>query len=335
MLEPPADLPDAVLIAGLAADYGLEINRLTFLPLGHDAGAWFYRAATAGQRQLFVKVRLRIANEAALAVPHHLEALGIGGVVAPIAALDGRLWSTAGHYAVIVYPFVSGATAMDAGMTDAQWTGYGRLLREVHDAAVPAGLATKLRRDEFVPDGAAAVDRLDSFLRTATSIDPAQQTVAQFWRGNRSLIQQLMGRAASLGRNLAETTGPLVLCHADIHTNNVLVGDDGEIWFIDWDETMLAPAERDLMFVIGGIHESFVSERQQALFGSGYGPVVVDTLALAYYRYAWAIGDIGSYGEQVFFRPELGTKNLAEAVSRFHSLFEPGSIVDIALSSQI
>ena len=47
-----------------------------------------------------------------------------------------------------------------------------------------------------------------------------------------------------------------------------------------------------------------------------------------------ALADIGAYGEQVFLRPDLGSQDLAEAVERFESLFEPGSIVPIAMASQ-
>ena len=46
---------------------------------------------------------------------------------------------------------------------------------------------------------------------------------------------------------------PLVLCHADLHAWNVLLDTDRQLWLVDWDETILAPKERDLMFVVGGI----------------------------------------------------------------------------------
>lgn len=335
MLEPPADLADETLVATLTTDYGLRISRLTFLPLGHDAGAWVYRADKEDGEQLFAKVRTAMANEAALAVPHHLVSLGVDGVVAPLTTRDGRLWTTTGRYALIVYPFVSGATAMDGEMNDAQWKEYGRLLRAVHDAPLSADLERLLRRDDFQPEWAATYRRLASFIEAEPELTPVQQPVADFWLAERELIGTVLAHALELGAELAATNPTLVLVHADIHTNNVLVGDDGRIWFVDWDETMLAPRERDLMFVIGGIHRSFVSERQQGLFGAGYGGVMVDLVALAYYRFAWAVSDIASYGEQVFFRPDLGAKNLAEAVGRFHSLFEPGSIVDIALSSEV
>ena len=41
-----------------------------------------------------------------------------------------------------------------------------------------------------------------------------------------------------------------------------------------------------------------MTEPQERLFFKGYGAFSIDQVVLAYYRYAWAISDIGSYGEQ-------------------------------------
>jgi len=105
------------------------------------------------------------------------------------------------------------------------------------------------------------------------------------------------------------------------------------VWIVDWDETVLAPRERDLMFVIGGIIGGLVGPRQEELFFQGYGETSVDPLALAYYRYARAVEDIGAYGEEVFFRPDLGPVSKRAAVEGCMSLFTPGSIVSLAFAS--
>jgi hypothetical protein len=63
-------------------------------------------------------------------------------------------------------------------------------------------------------------------------------------------------------------------------------------------------------------------------------PTSVDPVALAYYRYCWAVSDIGSYGEQVFFRPDFGPQTRRDGVDRFASLFAPGKIVSIAFESE-
>jgi spectinomycin phosphotransferase len=141
-------------------------------------------------------------------------------------------------------------------------------------------------------------------------------------------------RAERLGQQLAQTAPPLVLCHADIHTNNVMLDSNDRVWITDWDETMLAPMERDLMFVVGGgILGGLFGPQEEALFFQGYGAAVVDPLALTYYRYAWAVSDIGAYGEQVCFRPDLGPATRSESIDRFMTLFAPGNIVTLAFAS--
>ncbi len=337
MIEPPSDLPDKTLLACLRVDFGLPIDRLTFLPLGHDAQAWVYRGDASEGDSYFVKVRVAINNKAGLFVPHHLAGLGVQGMVAPLAASGGRPWAQAARYAVIVYPFVAGATAMGIGMSDAQWRRYGELVRAVHEAPLtrtPA-LASMLRREKFEADGSAAVQRIDAHIADRHFDNPHQEAVAAYWRTNRTTVRRVLAASVDLGRAFALDDPPLVLCHADIHTNNVLVDEDGTLWIVDWDEAMVAPRERDLMFVIGGIHDSFVKDRQTQLFLQGYGDVETSETGLTYYRCAWAIGDIGAYGEQVFYRPDLGATSVAEAATRFLGLFEPGSIVDIALRSRL
>lgn len=113
----------------------------------------------------------------------------------------------------------------------------------------------------------------------------------------------------------------------------MLLDSDGLVWFVDWDEVTLAPRERDLMFVGGGISRRLVGPREEARFFEGYGSTPLDPLALAYYRYAWAVGDIGAFGEEVFFRPDLGQASRHEAARLFLNLFQPGEIVALALAS--
>ena len=332
MREPPIDLTDDQLAAKVAADYGLPITALTFLPLGHDSAAWVYKA-TATDTDWFVKVRKAVTNEAALVVPHYIAEHGVSRVVAPIVTLDGALSTTAGSYAVIVYPYVSDQTGFEHGMSDRQWIEYGSVLRQVHDTAVSLSLSDLMRRESFEPDGAESVRALDALIAGREFDDAGPAAIAGFWRERRATITLLLARAGDLGQRLREAKPPIVLCHADIHTNNVLVKGDEHIWITDWDETMLAPRERDLMFVIGGIGPGFVTNDAERLFFKGYGTVDIDQVALAYYRYAWALSDIGSYGEQVFRRRDLGALDRQEAVDRFRGLFAPGSIVEIALGS--
>ena len=333
MREPPANLANDTLHACLRDRYRLAVVELAFLPLGHDASAWVYRARAADGGAYFVKARRGGVNEAGLAVPRYLHERGIARVDAPLPTSAGALWTAAGDYALVLYPFVPGATGMERGMTARQWADYGAQLRRVHDTTVGGDLARLLRRDDFTSARAEKVRRLDAHIGVRAFDEPAARELAAFWRERRRAILTLMDRAEDLGRRLAEAALPLVLCHADIHTANVLLDAEGRVWLVDWDEAVFAPRERDLMFMVGGISRKLVGPEDEEHFFRGYGGTGVDPLALAYYRYAWAVGDIGAFGAEVFFRPDPGRDTKRAAADSFIGLFQPGEIVELACSS--
>jgi spectinomycin phosphotransferase len=268
-------------------------------------------------------------------VPRFLRDAYAVPTLAPLATRAGALWAALGDYAIALYPFVEARTATAAGLSDAQWGEFGAALRQVHSAALPPHLAALLRRETFVPEWAAVVARLDAHIGDRDFSNPDQQTLAVFWRTHRPTIQSLLARAESLGQRVQAAAPPLVLCHADLHTWNVLVDSDGHWWLVDWDEVVLAPQERDLMFVIGSIGANLVTPRQTELFLRGYRPAAIDPVALAFYRYAWAVGDIGAYGERVFLMPDTGPATRRAAVDSLMGLFAPGEIVSLAFASDV
>ena len=332
MLEPP-DLPDDVIVAAVRAGYGIPAAAVAFLPIGCDSLAWAYRAQTADGAAYFVKVRKGIANEAGLIVPRYLQDHGVTNVVAPIPTLSHTLWVDVDDFVLILYPFVDGGTGRERGMKEHHWVTYGAVLRQIHATAPAPDLARRMKGESFTPDWGGVVKRLDAHIADRTFTDPIERELAAFWRARRAEIRTLVDRAETLGRRLHATAPPLVLCHADIHTWNVMIDTDDRLWVVDWDETVLAPRERDLMFVVGGISRELVRPHQEAWFFAGYGATDIDPIALSYYRYAWAVGDIGSFGEHVFLMPGTGSVTRGNAMQALMRLFRPGEIVTLAYES--
>jgi spectinomycin phosphotransferase len=265
-----------------------------------------------------VKVRPAGASrDAAAAIARHLHDAGVGHVVAPVATLAGALSVDDGPVAVTVYPYVAGRTGVEAGLTPEHWRGLGAFARRLHATRLPPELLDLVARETYRPAEIGTVRRVDA------AIPGRDGKVAETWRRHRDAILALVDRTETLGRELAQRSLPLVTCHADLHTWNVLVDDAGELWVVDWDEVVLAPKERDLMFVVGGISERLVAPADTVSFFEGYGDAEVDPLALAYYRHAWATQDIGSYAE----------REDADAVRIFRNLFEPGEIVELACAT--
>jgi len=332
LLEPPADLPDEALVAGLGTHYGLAVTALTFLPLGQDVSAWVYRVRAADVTY-FLKVRTSVANAPGLLVPRYLHDHGVASVVPPLPTVTGALWAPLAGYALTLYPFIAGSTGMEHGMSASQWIAYGAALRRIHTTAVAPELAHRMRRETFVPEGAATVRAVEAHLdgRNVSLADAATRDLATIWHERRDAILALVDRAEELGRLLAQRSLPFVLCHADIHTNNVLLDGEGQIWIVDWDDTVLAPKERDLMFVVaGGLSRAMVGLREEELFLQGYGATPLDPLALSYYRYARAVSDLSYNVEQVVWRPDLSLARRRAAVGRVLTLFQPDRLAAMA-----
>ena len=333
MREPP-QLADATILAAIDAHYGISIAALTFLPIGHDSASSAYGIQAADGTTYFLKVRAGAGfSVASLVIPRYFHDHGVPHIVAPLPTLTQTLWVSVNDFALSLYPFLDARTAADAGLSAQHWRALGTTLKHIHANPLIPDLRQIVRRETFTPSRRNVLTDLEAAIRRQAFADSLERELAAFWQARRGDIHTLVDRADALGRQLRQTSLPLVLCHADLHTWNVLLDTAQQMWLVDWDETILAPKERDLMFVIGGIGRDLVRSQETACFLQGYGDTAIDLGALVYYRYAWAVQDMASYGEQVFFLPDLGEATRHDAVNGFMSLFEPGEIVALALAS--
>jgi spectinomycin phosphotransferase len=332
MREPPA-LADATIVTALQASFGIRVADLVFLPIGNDSASWAYRAEAAQGPVYFLKVRAGAGPIPGAAVPSYLHRHGVSNVLAPLATSAGAPSVLVNGFALALYPMLDARVGAEVGLSAAQWRELGAVVRQIHRVPLTPELARMVGRETFRPIRRELVADLEAQVATVASDDPVAWELAGFWQARQGVIGALVDQADALGRRLARSSFPQVLCHADLHTWNVLVDDNQQLWLVDWDEAILAPKERDLMFVVGGIGHDLVRPADTNSFFQGYGQATVDPRLLAYYRCAWAVQDIAAYGEQVLLAPGLGEVTRRAAVEGFMDLFAPGNIVDLAQAS--
>ena len=338
MFDRPA-LDDQTIVDCLRGGYGLEVQGLEFVPLGNDPAAWTYHATTIDRGTLFVKVR-RGLRPAGILVPRFLRDMGMTEVVAAQPTLRGEPWMEVGAWSVLVYPLVVSPTAMRAGMDLGGWRRLGAFAARLHATVLRDELKALVPLEDFRPRGNDLARRVSGAVamhpRGAIRDDELADRLVQAWTGHRLEIDWLVHHSDALAQRIRDRIASgraprAVLCHADLHAANVLVGPNGRISVVDWDEVIFAPIERDLMFVRGSPIAGRVSNREATAFESGYGSTAVDPLLIAWYRIDWAVQDLSDFARRVILDPDLGTATREAAVALFESIFEPDGQFETAI----
>lgn len=329
MLESPA-LDEEKICACLRAAYGLAVRELRFLPLGADCDTAVYRALGADGNEYFLKLRGGAFNPAGVAVPGYLHDHGLRHIIPPLPGLDGRLWADLPPYRLILYPYIKGQNAHERPLSAAQWVAFGAALRRFHDTTFPAALTAGIPREDFSPRWRNLVRATLRRIQRQAYSDPVAAETAAFLNSKRAETLALAARAGRLARALAAQALPFILCHADMHGWNLLLTAGEEFYIVDWDTLLLAPRERDLMFIGSGLMGGGRSEQEETtLFYQGYGQASPLREALAYYRAERIVEDIAVFCQQIF-AGQAGEQDRRQALEYLKSNYLPGGTIEIA-----
>lgn len=327
MREAPG-IPEERLRACLRDQYGLAPTMLEFLPLGLDTYAGVYRVVSEQGAASLLKITSRPLYEPRCLVPRYLRDRGVTSVVAPLPTRSGTLWTHLEQWTVTLYPFIEGETTW-AGMTDEQWREVGSTFKRIHQTLLPPGGFESLRQETFDPtEYARQVAAIESqFIHTQGGGCASEHALRSSWMVHQPVIHTVVRTLTKLAETLQKQALPSVICHADLHPANLIRDPAGHVWVIDWDEVMLAPKERDFLFV-GDPPADGLGEAGTPPFWQGYGPTTIDWVALTYYRYERVIQDVIACASDVFLRDDLAEETKADAAHLFQDVLgDEGEIV--------
>jgi len=325
MREKPA-IPDELLRTTLQDQYDLVPVTLEFLPVGLDYHAGVYRVVSEQGSAYLLKVTSRPLYKPRYQVPRYLNDQGITSVVAPIPTRSGALWTKLVDWTLIVYPFIDGDTSL-TGMTNEQWKEVGTIFKRIHQVMLPPFGFESLQKETFDPTEYARWVRTfeAQHLHSRHDGSGSSRALRADWVAHQSTIHTGVASLEKLAGVLQGRSGPYVICHADLHAANLLRDHAGHVFVIDWDEVMLAPKERDFIFV---------REPQAAAFWEGYGQREIDWVALTYYLWERVVQDLIACTQDVCFRDDLGEETRADIAQLFHKILaDDQSTVDAAYAA--
>jgi len=324
MLEHP-DVDDAKIIDCLTENYGLKVVDLSFLPIGNDVNSGAFRVrADSTDTHYYLKLRRGPFDQASVAVPAFLADGGSTHVIPPLPTRGHELQAHLRPFTLVLYPFVEGRNAFQIPLTPSLWTELGVALKGLHSTVLPAAVQALLPRESFSVPSLRVVTHLLARIERETFQEPTAATLAEFIKSKRDVIRLIVRRAESLAHVLGMDDETFVPCH-------VLVDGHGGLFLVDWDTLVLAPKERDLMFIGAGVGGAWNQREEAILFYQGYGQAPVDHRALDYYRSERIVEDIAAYGEEILLT-DAGGQDRGRGFKKFRAQFEPGNVVDAALT---
>ncbi len=322
-------LSDQIIAECLKKDYGIEVISLAFLSIGADIHAFLFKAQAFDQKTYFVKIKRGYQYDVSAEIVEILYLAGIKEVIPPIKTVQGKGMVSLNDFTLIVYPFVVGQNGFNKSLKEEQWIKLGNALKQVHEIALPKSIQTKIRKETYSDKWRKVVGSIYSHIEANSPHDEIALKLGSFMKVNRVAIQRLVKRAEELGKKLQNTILPFVLCHSDIHGGNVLLDDHSHIYIVDWDDPIMAPKERDLMFIGGGVGNVWNKPMQERFFYKGYREVKIDRAASSYYRHERIVEDIAIYSQELLLKANT-EKDRLEMLKHFLAMFDPEGVVDIA-----
>ncbi len=325
-------LSDLIIMKCLNTHYGIDVASLTFLPIGADMNAAVYKAQTRDRTSYFIKLKQGHHHDISVEIVELLQRAGIEQIIPPIKTMHGKPLQPMDDFTLIVYPFVEGQDGFSRHLTEEQWIKLGKALKQVHEVEVPSSIQHRIRQETYSPKWRDFIRSLYPHMEAETSTDEIAIKLQKFMKKNMPAIHRLVDRAEQLGDKLQNESPKCTLCHSDIHAGNVLIDGNHKIYIVDWDEPIMAPKERDLMFIGGGVGNVWNRPQEVDYFYKGYGNTEVDLTILAYYRHERIVQDIAEYAQVLLLRAEKGNDR-QEMYKQFIGMFEPQGVVEIAFKT--
>ena len=308
--------------------YGIHARHVALVPGRLHADAAAYRVDSDGE-SYFLKLTPE-PPERGLTLAHYVADAGITAVPAPLPMREGQLAGRVGTLSATLYPFVEGENGFQRPLTEGQWRALGGAVRAVHAVELPSAIREGVRTETYSDVFRRKVRDYLALTRQQLKGDAVAGDLMALLSDRHDEITALVDHAVGLAESLQRRALPLVPCHGDLHAGNVLVGNTSAVFIVDWDAPVLAPRERDLMFIGAGIGGVWNRPDEAAAFYGGYGAMSVDAEAVAYYRCERIVEDVTVFCDQILGGAQDDGIVRAILLEKLAAAFAPNDVVEMA-----
>ena len=326
-------------ISILEESYNIQFTEIEQMFLGADRNTFVYKVSSS-KGSVFLKIRTGYFDKFSVTIPYFLSQKIGKHIIEPLKTMQGDLFVTLKDETIILYPFIQGLSAIKKPMTKNQWIALGETLRKIHGLDFSLE-SEQIPRESFDASQAHSQRRilLKKYMKELHEKELKDEGTREFIAlldEKSEIIKTIADRAEELFSGIINSPHQYCLCHGDIHGGNIFIthgnNTENDFYIVDWDTLIMAPKERDLMFIGGGVANIWNKPEEVSWFYEGYGEAEINQNLIDYYRCQRILEDIIEYYEQFFAEPKNG-KNQKTIVQRVASGFYPGGVADAALGN--
>ncbi len=216
---------------------------------------------------------------------------GIKNITHPIKTITGELVFCLDKYPTALFNFIEWFNANDQPLNEDQRFALGKLLGKIHQAKKVIGEFSIKEDFKYgnINRLLETLDKIDSYIK-----DPSKykSKTAQLLLKNKDKILNRVKELEGLGGKLRNQNIDFVICHSEPHAWNTMIDKEGEIYLIDWDDSLYAPREKDL---------NMIKNDQIKLDGykSVVGEFKINQEIIHYYQMEWNISEIDAWSNSL------------------------------------
>lgn len=210
------------------------------------------------------------------------------------------------NYLIGLFDYIDGQTNEEVKLTYNQLEEIGELLGKIHGSKITNFSIKEAFEVPLKPDFLRAFDEIKKISDQSSDY---KQEVKKLLEKYKLKLFERFNELEKLQTKLKQQEVKLVLCHGEPSPGNILISGVGKIYLIDWDDLILAPKEKDLMFF---------SERLDPVL-KGYRKIFpnakISENIQIFYEIKWLITEVADYAIRILFPTEEESqirKNLEE-----------------------
>lgn len=305
-MKTPLAEADMLIRELLREHWHLFVTHVHFIPVGNSAYSYrveaqphdTYYLKIVDQSTLIGQYTARHMMEFSLPLQQLVARQSLSQITAPLplATLDGRLCVIHESFLFALYTFIRGDTLADAyPMSPLLVQRIGQALAALHTLQIPESQRQQSPQDSLT--------RLfdESLLADVASLERISTQDALYLQRLRELvlprgkqIRAFLTRSQDYAKRAQQLDVPRVVCHGDAWGGNLIPSPTGQLTFLDWEASVIAPPERDAFIYMGYIGTDFT------VFDNGYRMVQSEPIhfhrdLLAYYAFRLQLRNLAQW----------------------------------------